>query len=36
MVRVAGEASNQILDELAEWEHVLKDTSLAGPKPPSL
>ncbi|MBX3568383.1 MAG: hypothetical protein KF914_10015 [Rhizobiaceae bacterium] len=35
MVRLSGEASNQIFAELADWEQVLKDTSLAKPTPPS-
>ncbi len=36
MVRLSGDESNQILAELAEWEQLLKDTSLArSPKPPA-
>jgi hypothetical protein len=36
MVRLSGEETNRIFDELAHWEQILKDTSLAGPPPPSL
>lgn len=36
MVRLSGEESNRIFAELAQWEHVLQDTSLARPTPPSL
>lgn len=36
VVRLYGAQSNQIFDELAHWEQVLKDTSLARPAPPSL
>jgi hypothetical protein len=35
MVRFDGDEANRIFDELADWEQVLKDTSLARPKPPS-
>lgn len=35
MVRFSGEASNQIFSELAEWEQILKDTSLARTLSPS-
>ncbi|PWE52161.1 bifunctional aminoacyl-tRNA synthetase [Metarhizobium album] len=35
MVRFTGEASNQVFTELAQWEQILKDTSLARPAPPS-
>jgi hypothetical protein len=35
MVRLTEEESNRIFDELAEWEQVLKDTSLAKPTPPA-
>jgi hypothetical protein len=36
MVRLSGDESNQILDELATWEQLLKDTSLARqPKQPA-
>lgn len=35
MVRLSGEESNRIFDELAQWEQILKDTSLAGPRPPA-
>jgi hypothetical protein len=35
MVRFPGWEANLVLDELSQWEHVLKDTSLARPKPPS-
>lgn len=35
MVRLSGEEANRIFAELAEWEHILKDTSLAQPRPPS-
>lgn len=35
MVRLSGEEANRIFEELAEWEHILKDTSLAQPRPPS-
>ena len=36
MVRLSGEESNQILAELADWEQLLTDTSLARPpKPPA-
>lgn len=35
VVRLDGAQSNQIFDELAQWEQVLKDTSLARPAPPS-
>jgi hypothetical protein len=35
MVRFSGEEANRILEELAKWEQILKDTSLARPKPPS-
>lgn len=34
MVRLTGEESNQILAELAEWEQLLKDTSLVRPPEP--
>jgi hypothetical protein len=33
-VGLSGEVSNQIFAELAQWEEVLKDTSLARPQPP--
>ncbi|EJJ27298.1 hypothetical protein PMI11_04310 [Rhizobium sp. CF142] len=36
MVRLSGDESNQIFAELAHWEQILKDTSLARPAPPSL
>lgn len=36
MVRFPGGESNQVFDTLAEWETILRDTSLARPKPPSL
>lgn len=36
MVRLSGEDSNRIFAELAQWEQVLRDTSLAGPSAPSL
>ena len=36
MVRLSGDQSNQIFTELAQWEQILKDTSLAEPTPPSL
>lgn len=36
MVRLSGDESNQILAELADWEQLLRDTSLARPpKPPA-
>lgn len=36
MVDLSGEESNQIFAEMARWEQVLKDTSLAKPpEPPS-
>jgi len=35
MVRPHGDLSNQIFTELAHWEQILKDTSLARPAPPS-
>ncbi|WP_208979772.1 hypothetical protein [Stappia indica] len=36
MVDVLGETSNQLFAELAEWEALLKDTSLAKrPGPPT-
>jgi hypothetical protein len=35
MVRLSVTESNQIFAELANWEQVLKDTSLAKPKPPA-
>lgn len=35
MVRLPGDTLNQIFTELAQWEQVLKDTSLARPAPPS-
>lgn len=35
LVPLSREVSNQIFAELADWEQVLKDTSLAGPKPPA-
>lgn len=35
MVRLSGETSNQIFAELADWEQVLKDTSLAKPQAPT-
>lgn len=28
--------SNQVFAELDKWEHILKDTSLAQPKPPEM
>jgi hypothetical protein len=28
--------SNQVFAELDNWEHILKDTSLAQPKPPEM
>lgn len=34
-VRLSGERSNQMFAELAEWEQVLKDTSLGQPKLPA-
>lgn len=34
VVRLTGEASNQIFDELEDWEEVLKSTSLAKPHKP--
>jgi hypothetical protein len=37
MVRPSGDTLNQIFSELADWEQILKDTSLARrPAPPSL
>lgn len=36
VVRLSGDQSNQIFTELAQWEQILKDTSLAKPTPPSL
>jgi len=36
MVRLSGAYSNQVFDELAQWEQILKDTSLGQPKPPEL
>ena len=36
LVRLTGEETNRVFAELAEWEQVLKDTSLARPSPPSL
>jgi hypothetical protein len=35
MVRLSGEDTNRIFDELSNWEHVLKDTSLGRLRPPS-
>lgn len=35
MVRFSGEDANRVFAELAQWEEVLKDTSLARPAPPS-
>jgi hypothetical protein len=34
-VDLSGEMSNQIFDELANWEEVLKASSLADPTPPA-
>jgi len=36
MVRLPGANLNQVFEELAHWEQVLRDTSLAQPRPPSL
>ncbi|WP_149541206.1 hypothetical protein [Siccirubricoccus phaeus] len=36
MVRLSGEEANLVFAELAEWEQVLRDTSLGQPHPPSL
>jgi site-specific DNA recombinase len=35
LVDLSGEKSNHILDELANWEAVLKGSSLANPTPPA-
>jgi hypothetical protein len=36
MVDLDEEISNQIFDELSNWEQILKDTSLGRPQPPEL
>lgn len=36
LVDFSGEKSNQIFDELANWEEVLKGSSLLKPAPPAL
>lgn len=36
LVDFSEEESNRIFAELANWEHILKDTSLAKPPSPSL
>jgi hypothetical protein len=35
LVELSGKRSNQIFDELANWEEVLKSFSLANPTPPA-
>jgi hypothetical protein len=35
MVRLSGEETNRIFDELSNWEQILKDTSLGRQHPPS-
>jgi len=35
MVDLSGKTSNQIFDELANWEETLKGSSLANPTPPA-
>jgi hypothetical protein len=35
MVRLNGESFNRIFEELAGWEQILKDTSLAQSAPPA-
>jgi hypothetical protein len=35
MVRLNGALFNQIFEEMANWEQILKDTSLARPAPPA-
>lgn len=35
VVDLSGKKSNQILDELADWEAILKDSAPAEPTPPA-
>jgi hypothetical protein len=35
LVELSGQELNQVFDDLADWEQILKDSSLARPRPPA-